>query len=551
MASLGEVKLHRLKLKGLLAAGVGIVVAIAAMAAFSLLAQRLTDARGNEEVELSAQRSVGLAESRIASALKTLDGLSGRTLASCRPNQREALRQAAFANPWVKEIAVVDAEGRMVCDSFAGAVGRRAIITSYHPKDRPGLTIEVIWIGAKEPMVGVVRPAQGAVRLAAFIPAALFSPQVAQDGSRLEANTRMTAPDGTVIVERGPKLPNSGLEDWFIAARRSDRFGLKATVSLPRSALQAETDSLRRSAISIGAAIILVILILAFILPRLARRDPVSEFERALANNEFVPYYQPIVDIRTGRLRGAEVLARWRKPDGSIVPPSSFIPLAESTQLIIPLTRVLMRRVCEEAGAVIGARPEFKIGFNLTAAHFDDDTIIKDVREIFSNSPIALKQVTLEVTERQPLEDLAAARRIIAGLQQLGCSVAIDDVGTGHGGLSYMLKLGPDTIKIDKIFIDAMGSEHHSTLILETLVDLARYMHMDVVAEGVENFEQVMQLRELGILAAQGHVFCPPLPGSSFLALVEATVPLSRAMLPDADLENAGSVPLAPRGQAA
>jgi sensor c-di-GMP phosphodiesterase-like protein len=88
-----------------------------------------------------------------------------------------------------------------------------------------------------------------------------------------------------------------------------------------------------------------------------------------------------------------------------------------------------------------------------------------------------------------------------------------------------MLKLGADTIKIDKMFIDGIGTEHHSTKIIESLVDLARNMRMDVIAEGVESFEQVMKLRELGILAAQGHVFCPPIPASSFIQLVEAIAP--------------------------
>jgi sensor c-di-GMP phosphodiesterase-like protein len=100
--------------------------------------------------------------------------------------------------------------------------------------------------------------------------------------------------------------------------------------------------------------------------------------------------------------------------------------------------------------------------------------------------------------------------------------IAIDDVGTGHSGLSYMLKLGVDIIKIDKIFVDAIGTDRNSTTIVETLVDLAHNMRMDIVAEGVENFEQVMYLRELGIRSAQGYVFAPPLPGKAFLQLVEA-----------------------------
>jgi sensor c-di-GMP phosphodiesterase-like protein len=112
--------------------------------------------------------------------------------------------------------------------------------------------------------------------------------------------------------------------------------------------------------------------------------------------------------------------------------------------------------------------------------------------------------------------------------------VAIDDVGTGHSGLSYMLKLGVEIIKIDKLFVDSVGTDRHSNAIIETLIDLAQSMRMDVIAEGVESFEQVLQLRDLGIRAAQGFVFAPPLPCSAFLQLVETIDPL-KASVPAAD----------------
>ncbi len=118
------------------------------------------------------------------------------------------------------------------------------------------------------------------------------------------------------------------------------------------------------------------------------------------------------------------------------------------------------------------------------------------------------------------------ARGVIEALQELGCKVAIDDVGTGHGGLSYMLKLGVNYIKIDKLFVDAIGTELYSTTIIETLISLARSMHMEIFAEGVETFDQVKYLRDRGIFLAQGYAFAPPLPAALFRQLVEAANPL-------------------------
>jgi sensor c-di-GMP phosphodiesterase-like protein len=250
--------------------------------------------------------------------------------------------------------------------------------------------------------------------------------------------------------------------------------------------------------------------------------DPIAELKAAIANGEIIPFYQPLVDLRTGRIHGAEVLARWRRPDGTIVPPIRFIPLAEDTGLIYEMTRVLMRHVRDEMQDIYGVRPGVKLGFNLFAGHFVDGKIVQDVKEIFSGSQISYRQLVLEVTERSPLADLTEARQIIAQLQELGAKVGIDDVGTGHGGLSYLLKLGVDLIKIDKMFVDALGTERYSQTIIETLVELARNMKMEVVAEGVETFEQVEYLRVKGITVAQGYIFAPPLPGSSYRALIEA-----------------------------
>ncbi len=171
-------------------------------------------------------------------------------------------------------------------------------------------------------------------------------------------------------------------------------------------------------------------------------------------------------------------------------------------------------------------RAHMYVAFNIAPRHFASDLLIDDIASIFVGGPLSTSQLVLELTERYEIEDLAATRNLIAELQGLGCRIAIDDVGTGHNGLSYILKLGVDIIKIDKMFVDAIGTEAHSRAIVDTLVDLARNLRMQIVAEGVENFEQVIYLREHGITSAQGFVFSPPLPGSAFIQLIEAIDPL-------------------------
>ncbi len=306
---------------------------------------------------------------------------------------------------------------------------------------------------------------------------------------------------------------------------------------MPRGQVLAGHADLQWLNVFATGAMIVIVGVFSMLALRRQPINPVDEIEHALRAGEFVPYYQPIVDIRSGQLRGAEVLVCWRKPDGTLVLPGSFIPLAESSGLIRCLTRNLMRQVCAEAGAAIGCRPGMKITFNFAGQLFDDDKIVKDVRNIFSASPVKLSQVVLELTERDPIVNFTVTRQAIGALQGLGVRIAIDDVGTGHSGLSYMLKLGVDIIKIDKMFVDAIGTDRNSTTIVETLVDLAHNMRLDIIAEGVENFEQVMYLRDLGVRLAQGYVFAPPLPAGSFLQLVEAIDPFpGAAVTPQAPL---------------
>jgi sensor c-di-GMP phosphodiesterase-like protein len=526
----------------------GVVLAGAPLLAFNLWLGNLIDRQGQEEVETSARRAMTLAESRVTSVVDALDDLAARGVDSCRPGNVDAMRAAAFVTIPVKEIAVLAPDGQTLCTHLGLPLGQRQLIASEPMVGAPGYTFDIIQIAGGPQMVRLHRKTgTGPNSVAALVPSSLFLPQVSNQGGPFSARATMVTQAGTPIGETGLRRPTDDAA-MFTALVKSDKFGFRTKISMRRGHIVAGYADLERFGIFISAGIVLVLIISTLLMPRRTPGNPVAEIERALEAGEFVPYYQPIVDIRSGQLRGAEVLVRWRKPDGSLVYPGAFIPLAESSGLILEMTLDLMRRVCVEAGAAIGCRPGLKISFNFAGKLFADESIVKDVRDIFTGSKIALSQVVLEVTERDPIENFTETRRIIAALQGIGVRIAIDDVGTGHSGLSYMLKLGVDIIKIDKMFVDAIGTDRNSTTIVETLIDLAHNMRMDVVAEGVENFEQVVHLRDLGIRSAQGYVFAPPLPGSAFLQLIEAIDPLPVAGV---EQKAAGAVRgyVPPRGQ--
>lgn len=499
--------------------------------------------QGEDEAAVTAAWALGYAETRIGQTVTVLKDLSANGIDSCRPAQIEAMRRAVLLTGPFKELMLIGQNGQVACTD-SGVPTRQHVIASLATADRE-IMLELIRIGdANERLLRVrqVGPVDKP-SIAAVIPASLLLPRVSMRGGRLNGAIRLIMPGGIVIAETGAENPE--LEQHH-ARLRSQAYGLIVAASMPAGGLVADQDGLRRIAMLVTGVIAIVILLSAV---RRTRRSSggTAELAKAILADEFVPYYQPVVDIQTGKLLGAEVLVRWKRADGSFIEPAAFVALIESSGLSLDLTRSLMRRVRDDIGPALGQRPRVTVAFNVAPQHFDDAMIINDVGTIFDNSPIKLSQIVLEVTERHRIENLTAMRRTIAALQGMGCKVAIDDVGNGHSGLSYLLKLGVDIIKIDKVFVHALNSEGHSKTIIETLIDLAKNMRMEIIAEGVENFDQVSYLRERGIAAAQGYVFAPPLPASSFLQLLDAMEPVAEPA-PEAAEADADAAKIAERG---
>jgi len=509
--------------------------------------------QGREEVRLAAQRAVARAEWRIGQSIAALTAIGQGGLRVCSDVNAGAVRRATLTTTPLKEISVTDQAGGLDCLSRGGPTQSRTLSRELRTADDrvflsviqlPDLNeraLRITWRRATDPL-----------QLVAQIPSDVFLPDGSSSQAASDPVVRVMLSEGTMIAGPSGRIDSAEEDgDTITAHNQSTRYPLLATAAVSRAAVFAEHDDLRAIGAFGGLLLALLAIALALLTPWRSSANPIVEMERALEANEFVPYYQPVIDLHTGSIVGAEVLMRWRKSDGSVVPPAAFIPLAESSGLVVEMTRALMRAARDEFAQALGARPAAKLSFNLTARHFSSEAIIEDVREIFAGSAIRLLQIVFEITEREPLENLDMARHVIAALQELGCKVAIDDVGTGHGGLSYMLKLGANYIKIDKLFIDAIGTERYSTTIIETLVELARSMRMEIIAEGVENFDQVKYLRERGILLAQGYAFAPPLPGPLFRQLLEAAHPLRASGAIGADIPEAADELIAARDRTA
>lgn len=253
----------------------------------------------------------------------------------------------------------------------------------------------------------------------------------------------------------------------------------------------------------------------------LTQPSSLNSVDLAIRNRQFVASYQPIADIKTGDFIGCEALIRLRKPDGTLIQPEAFIEEAEGSGLAIEMTVLLMKRIRADLEEFYSQNPSLKVCINLFSDHLNRYDTIAEIERVFGPSKIQFEQLTFELTERLPVDSSKMAKQVIAKIQALGSKVALDDVGTGHNGLKYLMELGVDIIKIDKLFIDGVSESGFSKTIVDALIKLAKEMDILVVAEGIERLDQVAKLRELGVHMAQGYFYSRPLAPDAFVAFME------------------------------
>lgn len=260
-----------------------------------------------------------------------------------------------------------------------------------------------------------------------------------------------------------------------------------------------------------------------FLVWRISFRQPSPYEQLALAvrRQEIIPWYQPVVCSRTGEIHGVEVLARWKHRSGNNIPPDEFIPLAEKSGLIIPLTRQLMVRAARELSPVISRlRQPFHVAVNISAAHIRaGQSTVDDFRQFQSSFPGGSILLVAEITEREPFSRFPDLAELLHTLRQQGVRIALDDFGTGYSGLSYLNTLPVDYIKIDRSFINGLSEGKDSAMLTECVISMAATLGLGIVAEGVETRYQAGWLAAHRVDFLQGYYFSRPLPVSDFVRL--------------------------------
>jgi sensor c-di-GMP phosphodiesterase-like protein len=482
------------------------------------------DAQNSLQLDDLAQLVLRRAELEVDFAIVALSDLAEKGVADCSAASLAVMRRQVYEKSTIKDIRIVGHDGRTKCSAFAETLefdarpleaieafaSRNSAVRLTRLEQQSALAMGVLWEVLND--ASLVAVVNTDALLFAVLPREL----------RDQGEVRLELADGSPVARYLSTSARSESDPPMVEFKAvSERYPFTASVGVAAPVFRSWNRGPERYFLGAGGVLGLAFgTLLAGAVVR--RRDPISEIDRALASNEFKPYLQPIVSLKTGDIVGCEVLARWVKADGSMETPLRFIRQAEDSGRIVPLTHQLVSEALDQLRSWMNLKRHFMVAFNIYPGHLMSEGFAGEFAALVDAAEVSRGQVVIELTERQELDDLKAAAERVAELRALGFKVAIDDAGTGHSGLSYMQRLGVNIVKIDKLFLDSIEFDHSAQVIVDMLVRVAGELGMTTVAEGVERSEQVVALKACGVDEIQGFLVSPALPSFDFLRLLYA-----------------------------
>jgi len=482
--------------------------------------------RGQQTQQLRELTRLALRRSEVAVdfGAAALDELAADGPMSCNPGSLQAVRLHVYQRGAVKDIRAVRSDGSVLCSAYSETLEFDKIWPT-RAEMLPALDARVRLFRVDQffgSALGVLRDVDTSNGLVAIlgVSGALFD--IMPDDLHDQSDVALELNDGRIIARTSSAEESPGAAGEvadFAAASETYPLGIRVRVAKAALAGWHREPYLPIMALAFGLGGAFGLLLLRA-MSRPA--SPVAELDRALAAGEFVPYVQPIFDLADCRIVGGEVLVRWIRPDGTMIPPTRFIELAESSGRIAALTWSLVERALGELQPLLGQRRDLKLSFNISPSHFVADGFVAELRQRVLGARVAPRQIVLEITEREGFGDLDLAAAVVAEAKDRGFRVALDDVGIGHSGLSHIQRLRPDILKIDKLFVDALDRDPAANAVIEMLVRLAGGLGMTALAEGIEQEWQAALLEEAGVDEGQGYLVAPALTVADFVALLDA-----------------------------
>jgi PAS domain S-box-containing protein len=247
-----------------------------------------------------------------------------------------------------------------------------------------------------------------------------------------------------------------------------------------------------------------------------------TDLRRGIERGELIVYYQPIVALRNGKIAGFEALSRWRHPEGA-VSPAEFIPVANETGLILPINRALLLEACQDLQcwqSRLGCDPPLMLSVNIAPKQFAQPELADEIGAILRQAGMTPRNVNLEIMETIAMADADRSLKVLSELKGLGVRLSIDDFGTGYSSLSRLPRFPIDALKIDRVFVSSMATDHENREIVRLIIMLAHSLGLQVVAEGTETDEQITELKHLNCEMAQGFFYSPPVESKAAFQLL-------------------------------
>ena len=485
-------------------------------------ATAVLDAQRLRQLKLVNELALRTSEAAAAFGAATLAELQTSRAISCDTAAMQAVRLHVYQRGAIKDIRLVSRDGSVLCSAYSETLefdkewATRDQMLPTHDGTLRLFRVEQFFGTA----LGILKDIDDKTSLVAVLGfngnSFDFMPAELRDHSEVAVELG----DGRPIVRSSHVVDSTPASDLVSIVANSAQFPFRTVTRVERAVFAQWNDELYLPIMTLSA-----LLGLAFgtLLCRAVIRgeNPVAELDRALKAGEFSPYMQAIFDLQTREIVGCEILARWIRADGTVILPQRFIRLAESSGRIEPMTWQLLTKSLDALASHMRRDKQFKLSINVMPQHLVAEGFIDTLRNISAQAKVSPRQIVLELTERDEVEDLARTAETIRTLCGYGFKVAMDDVGTGHSGLSQIQVLGANVLKIDRFFVDSICRDQTAVSVIDMLVRLARDLHMSIVAEGVETEAQVAALLACGVTQGQGYLVATPLPAASFLASLD------------------------------
>ncbi len=502
-----------------------VTLSLTAFSGAALLFGLITWLLWSESIKTEEERVAGLArdlgehtEQIIVDARNMLEEFNDLQVARCSESHLSIMHEGAISKPHVRAIGYWRAAQRLCGVGFIQAVELKP-----SRADRIYDSGVIAWWPSSQTAVSgvplfLMRYGDHDI---AIDPRMLLEPKLVQERQAglwveglLMATTseysNIPSPDSvpiglTVDTDNNRLISRFALGTIFpidiVAVETIDRFRSRYTPIL-----------LAAACLGLASALVWIYLVVRYSRHRLSLS---TELREAVASGRVQAYYQPLIDLSTGRCVGAEALARWIREDGEIVNPDIFIPLAEQAGLVPEITLAIVAATLHDLGRLLRKQPQLSININLAPEDLTSETFSDELKRHLAKAGVAPASIKLEITERA-MVDTDASRKVIRDFRMRGHQIAVDDFGTGYSSLAYLQTLELDTLKIDKSFVDAIGTEAVTNHVIGHVIKMAKSLHLNMVAEGIESEQQADWLIEQGVEYGQGFLYSRPLTSAQF-----------------------------------